>query len=94
MPLGLDVDVLTVGSKFYAEKSSTVYTLALGRTFSRKFKTFSPTGFCLEASLGYLFEFSTVFYFLPSLKIGGIFRNHKKPYKIMGVDFLFGIIIK
>lgn len=93
-PLSLDIDAFAIGMKFYNYKSATIYSASIGGTFSRKVNPYSLDGFYFEGSLGYIMGKGVGFYFLPSLKMGGIYMSQKKSYWIIGIDLSIGWYIK
>ncbi len=94
MPLSLDINVFSVGMRLYDNSTSTIYSISTGMAMPRKAKPNKLNGFCVEGSLGYLFDSDIGFYFLPSFKIGGVFRKQNNPYGIIGIDLSIGWLIK
>ncbi len=93
MPLSLNVDVIALGVRYYENNSSTVYSFSFGGTISKKSDAYSLNGVSVEGSLGFLLKTEIGFYFLPSFKIGGIFRVKESSYGIKGVDLTIGWFI-
>ncbi len=94
MPISFDIDVLSLGMRFYKNNLSTVYSISIGGTFSNKYGSYSLNGISIEGSLGFLFETNVGFYFLPSLKVGDILQKHKNSYGMAGIDLIIGWYIK
>lgn len=93
IPISLDIDVFSMGMRFYEDKSATIYSISGGLTKSRQNRT-SLIGLCFEGSLGYLIPTDVGFYFLPSFKAGFIFRKQENLYGIIGIDLSIGWFIK
>lgn len=75
---------------FFENNSNTIYPVSAGGTLSKENGAYSLNGICIETSLGFLFETHRGFYFLPSIKIGGIFQNKESSRGIGGVDLIIG----
>jgi hypothetical protein len=92
IPNELDIDVISIGMKFYEHKSTTVYSILIGATIQKN--PSSLNGWFYEGTVGYLLETNIGFYFLPSIKLGQIFRKEESAQLIAGIDLSLGWYIK